>query len=328
MTEKIKINVTRSVAAILEKDAEAFEFYKPDGITFNKNALYTKIIVNYHNSFRAKEAELYGFLRRKLSQCKLQKADLDKLCYDVSSHVIKREAGANNEKFDCPLSLKPTKESQHIIEYIDNFLLSGGTLSEYFRNMFTSYASLPQDEREKIVFQPQYRALTEAVEQSKKVFLTISHGGKSLEVSPYALSESKEELHVYLLSASNGECFPLRLSRIISVTMLPSPATFSRDQKDAFLKMMTYGPQFRCGKNEGETLIRLTAQGVALFKRMYVHRPVPTRTDGRDYYFMCSYAQIRQYFTRFGKEACVIYPESMRRYMLNFHRNAAKQYRE
>ena len=325
MTEKIKINVTKSVAAILAKDAEAFEFFKTDGITFNKNALYTRIIVNYHNAFRAKEAEMFGYLRKKLSLCKLPKADLDRLCYEVSSHLNKREAGANNEKFNCPLSLKPTKESEHVIEYIDNFLLGGGTLSEYFRNMFTSYASLPQDEREKIVFQPQYRALTEAIAQSKKVFLTLSRG-KSLEVSPYALAESKEELHVYLLSASNGECFPLRLSRIISVTTLSASATFSQDQKDAFCKMITYGPQFRCGRNEGETKIRLTAQGVELFKKMYVHRPVPTRTEGQDYYFQCSYAQIRQYFTRFGKEAFVVYPASTRRYMTEFHRSAVKQY--
>lgn len=328
MTEKIKINVTRSVAAILEKDAEAFEFFKSDGVTFNKNALYTRIVVNYHNAFRAKEAELYGYLRKKLSQYRLPKADLDRLCYEVASHMNKREAGANNEKFDCPLSLKPTKESEHIIEYIDNFLLGGGTLSEYFRNMFTSYASLPQDEREKIVFQPQYRALTEAIAQLKKVFLTLSRGGKSLEVSPYALSESKEELHVYLLSSRYGECFPLRLSRIISVTTLPTPATFSQDQKDAFCKMITYGPQFRCGRNEGETRIRLTPQGVELFKRMYVHRPVPTRIEGQDYYFQCSYAQIKQYFTRFGKEAYVIYPASIHRYMLEFHRSAVKQYYE
>ena len=191
--------------------------------------------------------------------------------------------------------------------------------------MFTSYASLPQDEREKIVFQPQYRALTEAIAQSKKVFLTLSRG-KSLEVSPYALAESKEELHVYLLSASNGECFPLRLSRIISVTTLSASATFSQDQKDAFCKMITYGPQFRCGRNEGETKIRLTAQGVELFKKMYVHRPMPTKTEGQDYYFQCSYAQIRQYFTRFGKEAFVVYPASTRRYMTEFHRSAVKQY--
>ena len=328
MTEKIKINVAKSVAAILAKDAEAFEFFKTDGITFNKNTLYTRIIVNYHNAFRAKEAELSGYLRKKLSQCKLSKADLDRLCYEVSSHLNKREAGANNEKFDCPLSLKPTKESEHIIEYIDNFLLGGGTLSEYFRNMFTSYASLPQDEREKIVFQPQYRALTEAIAQSKKVFLTLSRGGKSIEVSPYALSESKEELHVYLLSVRNGECFPLRLSRIISVTTLPASATFSQDQKDAFCKMITYGPQFRCGKHEGETKIRLTALGVELFKKMYVHRPMPTKTEGQDYYFQCSYAQIRQYFTRFGKEAHVLYPASTRRYMMDFHRSAVKQYYE
>ena len=51
MLDKIKINVTAHTAAILQKDAEAFEFFKKDGRTLNKNALLTRLIVNFDESF-------------------------------------------------------------------------------------------------------------------------------------------------------------------------------------------------------------------------------------------------------------------------------------
>ena len=65
MLDKIKINVTAHTAAILQKDAEAFEFFKKDGRTLNKNALLTRLIVNYDETFRAKEHELFSYLKKK-----------------------------------------------------------------------------------------------------------------------------------------------------------------------------------------------------------------------------------------------------------------------
>ncbi len=328
MTEKIKINVTKETADILIKDAESFEFYKKDGRTLNKNALYTRIIVNYHDSYRAKEAELFEYLKKKLSKSKASGQDAEALCYEIAAHINKLNAARSREKFDCALSVKPTKESEPVIAYTEEYLLKGATLSEYFRNMFSSYASLPQDEREKIVFMPQYDAIMQAVGQKKKIFVTTTSlsGNKKHELSPFALTDSKEELHVYLLSCNNGVCLPMRLSRIESVAVLSENAVFTDEQKATFAKMLAYGPQFRYGKNEGEVRIQLSHRGTELFKKMYVHRPVPVRIVNNDYYFECSHNQIIQYFVRFGKEAYVVYPQSVRDSVRNFYADAIDRY--
>lgn len=327
MTEKIKINVTKATLDTLMKDAESFELYKTDGRTLNKNALYTRIIVNYHETFRVKEAELFNYLKKTLSPALLPKCDPDALCFAITSHVNKLKASAGRDKFDCSLSIKPTKESEPVIAYVEEYLLSGATLSEYFRNLFSSYASLPQDEREKIVFKTQYDAIADAVSDKKKAFITTSGGAvKKFEISPFALSDSKEELHVYVLSVANGECMPLRLSRITSVNVLRDSAVFTDEQKRIFEKMLTYGPQFKYGKRETEVKVRLTPIGADLFKKLYVHRPVPTKIEDDCYYFECSYTQIIQYFVRFGRDAYVVYPEKVRDAIFFFHKNACNSY--
>lgn len=327
MTEKIKINVPKATFDVLMKDAESFELYKTDGRTPNKNALYTHIIVNYHETFRAKEAELFNYLKKTLSRSLLPARDPDSLCLEIASHVNKTKASAGRDKFDCSLSVKPTRESEPVIAYVEEYLLAGATLSEYFRNLFSSYASLPQDEREKIVFKPQYDAIAKAVSERKKAFITTTGGNvKKFEISPFALSDAKEELHVYVLAVAKGECMPLRLSRITSVNVLRDAAVFTDEQRRIFEKMLTYGPQFKYGKRETEVKVRLTPIGADLFKKLYVHRPVPTKIEDDCYYFECSYTQIIQYFVRFGKDAYVEYPEKVRDAIFYFHKHACNNY--
>ena len=66
--EKLKIYVTRYIADIIEKDAEAFEFFKRDGITLNKNALLSQLIVNYHNKFSAEQDALLRSEERRVGK--------------------------------------------------------------------------------------------------------------------------------------------------------------------------------------------------------------------------------------------------------------------
>ena len=57
--DKIKIYVTAHIADILTKDTEAFEFFKKDGTTLNKNALLTRLIVNYSDEFRERKTSFF-----------------------------------------------------------------------------------------------------------------------------------------------------------------------------------------------------------------------------------------------------------------------------
>ena len=51
MYEKIKTYTTKRVGDILSKDAENFGFFKTDGITPNKNALLSCLLVNYFDIY-------------------------------------------------------------------------------------------------------------------------------------------------------------------------------------------------------------------------------------------------------------------------------------
>lgn len=325
--EKIKIYLTERIANILEKDAEGFEFFKKDGRSPNKNALLTNLIINYNAAFMAQQTEFVDFLKNKISSSTgVGEATLNDLCFDLCEKINERNAAPNGEKFDKLVSLKPTKESEPIIGYIENYCLTGRTLSEYFRSMFASYAALPQDKRELIIFKTQYDAIIKAIKEKKRVFLTTRWSrAQKIECAPYAIANSKEELHCYVLVATKG-CSTVRLSRIVSVTELPIEATFTENQIELFEKMKAYGPQFIYSPYETETLVQLTEKGVDKFKKIYVHRPVPTKVDGNLYYFNCAHTQIVQYFIRFGDDAQIIYPKRVRSEVYNFHRRALESY--
>ncbi len=325
--EKLKIYVTERISAILEKDAEGFEFFKKDGRTVNKNALLTNLIVNYYKNFTRQQNELLTFLKNKISSSvSLAERSLNGLCFDLCEKLNERNAAPNGEKFDKLVSFKPTKESEPVIDYIEQYCLAGRTLSEYFRSMFASYAALPQDKRELIIFKPQYEAVMQAVKAKKCVFITTRRGtGQKIECAPYGVVNSKEELHCYVLTAAAG-CKPIRLSRIVSVTPLSADAFFTQTQIEIFEKMKAYGPQFFYGANDVEVLVELTDKGVDKFKKFYVHRPVPVKIDNNLYYFNCSHAQIVHYFVRFGEDAKIIYPEFVRNKIYNFHRRAMSVY--
>lgn len=328
MLEKIKINVTAHTATIIDKDIESFEFYKTDGRSFNKNSFITKLIVNYHNTFKEKELAMFEQLKKTISSAvTTSESTVNTLTYDIISQFYKSKISPNKEKLNHSISIKPTKETAPIIEYIEQYMLSGSTLSEYFRKMFYSYASLPQDEREKIIFKPQYTALKEAIKSKRSVYITFNNAeSRNCEVMPYAITCAKEELHCYLIGSARLP-MTFRLSRIATVTLLNTSKDFSPYELKVFAKMLTYGAQFNYFDDDFEPVkVELTERGEKLYKKILIHRPVATKVEGNIYHFECSHFQIVHYFVRFGKEALVLSPDSVINSIIRFHREAARRY--
>lgn len=328
--DKIKIYVTPKIMAVIEKDAESFEFFKKDGITPNKNAFLTRLVVNYSEEFIKKQGEEFDYLRVTIGKrVGISESILSELCREISEHVSDSVASPEGEKFDRLLSLKPTRESTPVIEYIEGCALRGGSLSEYFRNMLASYASMPQDRREGVIFKEQKEALLRAIKEKKKVFITTSFDKNgSMEVSPYSLASTKEELHGYLLAGVGKGCMPVRLSRIRSVTVLTLSAEFTDAQMRILSRMEEYGPQFIYGEDDEEIVVELSEIGRQWFKKLYVHRPTPYKVEGNIYTFRCSHGQVINYFRRFGRHAYVLSPQSVRDGITAFHRSAHNYYRE
>lgn len=320
--DKIKIYVTKRVAEILEKDAETFYFLKKDGITPNKNAMLTALIINYFDLFKKRQEELNDIIKKTLlDNTSLSQEKVMALSSLIAGKVNKEIASDLVDKFDCLVSLKPTKDSQPIIDYIEAYLLDNCSLSEYFRNMFVSYTALPQDMREEIIFKNQYATLSEAINKRKRVFITTKGQREDrFEISPFLFSRSKEEMHIYLLYKNRDSCRSIKLSRIKAVAIVENEAKFKENEIELFKKMLKYGAQFSYSFDEGEVIVRLTPYGQKLFHKIYVHRPIPESVDKDIYTFKCSYTQIIQYFERFGKEVEILSPQSVKDIIYTFHK--------
>ena len=328
MEEKIKIHITTKVYNTLLKDCEAFEFFKSDNISLNKNAFLNTLINNYYLLFNEKEQTLYNLIKDSLENVVSNK-DLEYTTNELVSKLNKINNNQEKDKVSKIINLKPTKDSLAAFSYIEEYLLKNYTLSEFFRNLFSSYCSLPQDEREKIIFKKQYDTLLKAINNKKKVFFTTAQGGMSRhESSPYALSTSKEELHCYLLAKHKNICRTYRLSRIKEVVIINENISFEEADIKMFDKMIAFGPQFNYEIDEETVIIKLTNKGKLMFRTHYTHRPIPDYVEGDYYYFSCSYTQIYSYFRRFGKEAFVISPHSLQQKLFTFHKQAISHYQD
>lgn len=317
MEEKIKIYISNDMNKILLKDMELFEFYKKDH-TLNKNDFLNTLIVNYYDSYQSKSNEMFENIKEILSQNIIKKQQLETAAYDLIHYIDTKTYQLESVKLDVVISLKPTKKSSQIITYIQQCLLQGSTMSNYFRNMLASYTLLPQDKREQIIFKEQYEIITEAIKNKHKIYFTTKKNENKHIASPYALTNSKEELFNYVLTEYKGKPFTFRLSRIKKIIIQKESSTFSQDNIMIFEKMLKYGPQFTILRNE-EICVVLSEKGQEMYKNIYIHRPKPIRIEEDRYYFDCSRNQITQYFFRFGKHAYIESPRDLcEEMMLNY----------
>ena len=328
MFEKIKTYTTKRVSDILSKDAENFGFLKSDGITPNKNALLSALLINYFDIYnqqkQKREQDIFNALKSNtyLPEEKIK---------DVVPHILNIITMDNfedkSEKYDQLVSLKPTKQTNAIIEYINSYLLQSTSLSKYLRDLFTSYTSLPQDRREIIIFKPLYDALMQAISNNKKVFITPKYG-QSIEVSPFAISLTKEEMHLYLLAHTPNSCKTIKLSSLDNVVILDKPANIPDDAIKILTKMSQNNPQFIFTPNTQPIIIEFTDKGLNMFRKIYVHRPLPCKIDGNTFTFDCSYTQAIYYFTKFGKDAIIISPDYVKTVISKFYETALNVYKK
>ena len=329
LEQKSKIAVSAKLKAILDKDAESFEFFKKDGIKVNMNEFLSRLIVNYHSSYRAARRSFIDTLKKEILAVFPRE---DKNASDVAlkfvNKAMREQFRDSGDKLGKSVSFKPTEKTKPIIGQVVSLELADTTYSEYFRGMFESYAALPQDEREKIIFAEEYEEIMRAIQNGKKLFIaTKKNPSKPFVVSPYAVVSSKEELHCYMLATiPKGKCTPFRLSRIASATELDESASFTDEHKAMFKRMIENAPQYLYAADEEEAIVELTPLGEKLFKSLYMNRPKPTKVDGNLYHFNSSYMQLKQYFCRFGKEAMIREPAKLRHMIANFHREASDAY--
>ena len=336
--DKINIYVPREVGELLDRDIEMFEVFKPDGVTLNRNQFLTQLIVGYYDAYARELQDKYEAIMRELSPIQTDRKTREQIASNILDQLslpkTSKRVGRTAEHF----SLKPTNKTESLIQKIRGEIEKTDYVSRYLARMLMSYSEKPFSQRERIVFKDNYDMLAACCKKLQPVYFCTA-GKKSIihEVIPYMIVTGPEELYNYLLCQEENErthqpeARAYRLNRIQGLKRSVKTVPFHDSVKQQLEVMRKQGPQYAIN-DDTEVCVRLTSKGRDMYKKIYFGRPAYIREeiqpDGCYQYYRCSHNQLVLYFRRFGAEAEIVSPETLRNSMAEFFHSAAEVYNE
>ncbi len=335
--EKINVYVPENIGTMLENDATMFEVYKKDGRTINKNRFLGMLITGYYGDYVTDARAAFDSIVSAIDTKKLSVKEKEQIADSILRDVVLPAVPSRKGKNPARLSLKPTKDTETLIEQIMRDLGSENYISQYFCRMFMSYCDKPFSKREQIIFKDNYETLQLACDARKSItFKTIWNPKNIHEVIPYKVVTGPEEMFNYLLCAEvntetgEQEAKTYRLNRIDRINYGRNMSSIDNTVKHYLDLMIKYGPQYMINDEE-ETCVRLNEAGLKSFNRIYYGRPYPDRIESENgyslLYFKGSKDQVYLYFRRFnGNEVRIISPTWLRDKMIKFHQESVDAY--
>lgn len=326
MTEKYKIYLSEDTKTRLINDAELFEFTKKDE-TVNLNAFLKMLIVNYFERYRHDSADLLSRIRQDLiSTGAIKEKTATVLAERIANTYIKPDHGQAGK--NSAMTLTVSGPSYEIMNIIEHNMLKDTSLSQYLKDMFNSYLSIPRNEREAIIFKDTFEDIETAIKEHRILTFTTttSEGKLFFDVEPYVVAPSKEEQCNYLLCRDRKTRRPrtFRISRLRSIFV--KPETFPVDPE---IEKELREKAVRSPHSVSKTIhavIRLTETGKSKFKVITKNRPVVSKTEGNLYHFDWPELQLEEYFIRFGKDATVLKPASLKERIKKFYYYGLREY--
>ena len=108
--------------------------------------------------------------------------------------------------------------------------------------------------------------------------------------------------------------------------MFITSETFERD-KDTLERLTQKGLRSpHSAAPDIHAVVRMTERGKQMYKMIVKNRPQVTSIEGNKYVFDWPEQQLEDYFRRFGKEAIVIRPKSLKQKLVKYYEDAAEAY--
>ena len=326
MTEKYKIYLSEDIKTRLATDAELFEFTRENG-TVNLNGFLKELIVNYFDQYRNDNEELLKSVLGELTSAKELKPRTASALADkiIRTYINNKDSGTGKS---AVITLTVSGASYEIIQIIENNLLKDNSLSGYIKDMFLSYLSIPRNKREEIIFKDTYESINKAISEGRQLSFSSKGHDRKVIVEPYLIATSKEEQFSYLLChdrrAKKNRSF--RISRLSNVFITSN--TFTKDPKieDELVRKGLRSPHSM--SEDIHAVVKITERGRQMYTIIVKNRPYVTYIDGDEYHFDWPEMQLEDYFRRFGKDAVVIEPKSLRTKLRNYYSRALEAYCE
>lgn len=340
LMDKISITVSPDTRKNLENDMMAFGIFKKGKSIVNRNEFYTRLVEGYYDRF---EEEKHLDIKRIEKFLKKEGVrNIKEAVVNFQNFFIDEKREKKKGEKRAVLSLKPTRRTERYISAINDRNVSPAA---FLGSMFESYAKLPIYEREKIIFWNEVQTIEDAMKAGCYLsFDTVSanregvmHGHKVL---PYKLSVSREEMYVYLLceesdknTGTKSSCsYHLKNMKNLMINRYEE-GTISPESLKNLEMMAASGPQY--AKNQDVTIrVRLTEYGRTLYvSKIYQDRPLLKDSsidviscENDIFEFSCSEIQAFVYFRKFGSDAEIIEPKSLREKMADHYRKGFELY--
>ncbi len=325
MTEKYKIYLSEETRSKLVNDAELFEFNKKDE-SVNLNAFLKVLIVNYFEKYRHDSDKLIEDIISDLtSASKIKDKEAAILADKIVNTYIRKDDGQSGKS--AVITLTVSGASYDVIKIIEHNMLKDKSLSQYLKDMFSAYLSIPRSSREAIIFSDTYEDISRAIKDSRiMTFTTTAVTDHTFTVEPYMIAPSKEEQCNYLLcrDARTKKARTFRISRIRSAFVTSSTFTEDPDFQESLREKAIRSPH--SVSPDVHAVVRLTPNGIKKFKMVTKNRPLVSEINGNLYSFDWPEMQLEEYFKRFGKDAVVIKPRSLKSSIRTFYSTGLKAY--
>ena len=324
MTEKYKIYLPEEIRSRLINDAELFEFTRSDE-SVNLNGFLKELIVNYFDQYVKESENLLNEITNDLSSIKsLKPKDASILAEKIIKNYIRNNEVTGGKS--SVITLTVSGASYNIIRIIENNLLKDNSLSGYIKDMFISYLSIPRNKREEIIFKDTYDTINEAIKEQRLLSFVSTSSRYKETVEPYIIATSKEEQFNYLLCCDpkkrNTRSF--RVSRLKNLFITSESFTLDKEIEKDLKEKAIRSPQ--SVTPDIHAAIKMTEKGKRKFRLVTKNRPNITKIKGDIYYFDWPEMQLEEYFRRFGKDAIVISPRSLKSRLRNYYSQAYEAY--
>lgn len=222
-------------------------------------------------------------------------------------------------------------------DFKENFYYD--SLPHYIKTLIEEYAHEPYILRERIYFKKIFDDIAEAISTKKQLLITVSDG-TSFYTLPYKVLSDPLTTTNYLTGysyrpeegkdAKYPASYKIAAIRKIRIQKSRSGVLHPEEESVLLKRISEKGVQFLVS-GFTEVKVRFTRKGMHSFERWLHLRPAPSLVEKKeeDYIltFRCSLHQARAYFFKFGAEAEILSPQSLREEFAAQYAKASEQYR-
>lgn len=318
--KRINLNLSSDAEDIINKDIIDFMHDDTKYLSTFLNIVFTNFYEEANASLVTK-SEIYENKLRKTLNIKrneenntiaiLKNAFLNDLAIEISNSKSKKKT----QTYKKETKFKLNNENYNIITKSNDLLHPIYKQKEriYLNALFEEYTKLTSAQRESIYFKQYIDILNISTKVHKCMISIYTKNKKTIIINPYAIYTDSTNTSTYLVGTTDkyNNVIVFRLKNILSISFVKN-SEINKTNFDTIDQLIKERGIANVNGQMNEYKIKLTQEGIKNFNITLNMRPKVICIENDIYTFNSTDFQMTNYFFKFGSDALVISPESLK----------------